>query len=407
MLANFDSKFSGSAKAMKRSAIREILKLIQKPGMISFAGGLPSPESFPVKEIKEITSFILENQGAEALQYGTTEGDSLLREMIIKRHREQGLDISPENLAISTGSQQALDLLGKIFLDPGDYVICGLPSYLGGITAFNIYGAKLKGIPFDEKGMHPGMLEEAVTQITALGKKIKFIYLIPDFQNPAGITMPESRRTEILEIADRFDIIIIEDSPYREIRFEGKSQKLVYELDRSGRVITLFTFSKIFAPGMRLGWMIGHHDIVDKFIMAKQSADVCSPVLPQKIVAEYIRRGLLDKNLGKTVDMYRRRKDFMLECFSRYMPEGVSWTKPEGGLFLFVTLPKNLNADEVFKKAIENNVAFVKGSVFFCDDTGKNTMRINFSYSGEDLIDEGIKRLAMVITEMLREAPAS
>jgi len=406
MLANFDNKFSGSAKAMKRSAIREILKLIQKPGMISFAGGLPSPESFPVKEIKEITSFILENQGAEALQYGTTEGDSLLREMIIKRHREQGLDISPENLAISTGSQQALDLLGKIFLDPGDYVICGLPSYLGGIMAFNIYGAELKGIPFDEKGMHPGMLEEAITQITALGKKIKFIYLIPDFQNPSGITMPESRRTEILEIADRFDIIIIEDSPYREIRFEGKSQKLLYELDSSGRVITLFTFSKILAPGMRLGWMIGHHDIIDKFIMAKQSADVCSPVLPQKIVAEYIRRGLLDKNLGKTVEMYRRRKDIMLECFSRYMPEGVSWTKPEGGLFLFVTLPKNLNADEVFNKAIENNVAFVKGSLFFCNDTGKNTMRINFSYSGEDLINEGIKRLAMVITEMLREAPA-
>lgn len=401
MLKTIDDKFSRAAKAMKRSAIREILKLLNKPQMISFAGGLPSPESFPVQEVKDITSYILDTQGAQALQYGTTEGDSDLREMLIERHRSQGLEIKPENLAISTGSQQALDILGKIMIDPGDYIICGLPSYLGGISAFNVYGAKMKGISFDDKGMKADELEEAVARLVQLGKKIKFIYIIPDFQNPAGITMPESRRMEILEIADKYNLLIIEDSPYREIRFEGEHQKLMYELDSSGRVITLFTFSKIFAPGFRLAWLIGHEVLIDKFIMAKQSADICSPVLVQKIAAEYIRRGLLDKNLVSTIELYRKRRDKMLESFDRFMPSQISWTHPEGGLFLFVTLPEEMNADEVFLKAVENNVAFVKGSVFYCNDTGKNTLRMNFSYANEEQIEVGIKRLSEVIKQML------
>ena len=403
MLPGINDKFSESARTMKRSAIREILKLIQKPEMISFAGGLPSPLSFPVEEVKEITAHILDSQGAEALQYGTTEGDPLLREMILERHAAQGLNANPENLAISTGSQQALDILGKIFIDPGDYVICGLPSYLGGITAFNVYGAKMKGIPFDEKGMRTDMLEEAVQRLTDLGKKIKFIYIIPDFQNPAGITMPEERRLEILSVAEKYDLLVLEDSPYRDIRFEGTPQKMVYQLDKSGRVITLCTFSKIFAPGFRVAWLLGHRDIIDKFIMAKQSADICSPVLLQKIIAEYMQRGLLDRNMEKTIALYRRRRDLMLKCFEKYMPAGVSWTRPEGGLFLFITLPENINADDVFTRAVNNNVAFVRGSVFYCNDTGKNTMRINFSYSSDELIEEGIKRLASVISGMISE----
>lgn len=401
MIQTIEDKFSRAAKAMKRSAIREILKLLNKPEMISFAGGLPSPDSFPVEEVKEITGYILDTQGAQALQYGTTEGDSELRKMLIERHSRQGLEIKPGNLAISTGSQQALDILGKIMIDPGDYIICGLPSYLGGISAFNVYGAKMKGISFDEKGMKADELEEAVARLLELGKKVKFIYIIPDFQNPAGITMPESRRREILEIAEKYNLLIIEDSPYREIRFEGEHQKLVYELDNSGRVITLFTFSKIFAPGFRIAWLIGHEELIDKFIMAKQSADICSPVIVQKIAAEYIKRGLLDKNLVTTIELYRKRRDKMLDSFEKHMPAEVSWTHPEGGLFLFLTLPERMNADEVFVKAVENNVAFVKGSVFYCNDTGKNTLRMNFSYANEDQIEEGIKRLSRVIKQML------
>lgn len=403
MLQNINNKFSASALTMKRSAIREILKLTQKPEMISFAGGLPSPDTFPVEEVKEITNYVMDTQGAEALQYGTTEGDPLLREMILKRHASQGLVTGPENLAISTGAQQALDILGKIFIDPGDYIICELPSYLGGITAFNVYGAKMKGIPFDEKGMRPDLLEEALQRLTDLGKRIKFIYTIPDFQNPTGITMPEERRLEILNVADKYDLLVIEDSPYRDIRFEGTPQKTMYQLDKTGRVITLCSFSKILAPGFRVAWLLGHKDIIDKFIMAKQSADICSPVILQKIIAEYMQRGLLDKNMEKTIDLYSGRKELMLEYFEKYMPEGVSWTRPEGGLFLFITLPETINADEAFTRAIKNNVAFVKGSVFYCSDIGKNTMRINFSYSPEHLIEEGIKRLATVISGIIAE----
>lgn len=397
MLNNIDEKFSRSAKSMKRSAIREILKLLQNPDMISFAGGLPSPDSFPVEEVKAITSYILDNEGASALQYGTTEGDPALREMIIKRHHQQGMLIDQENLAISTGAQQALDILSKIFIDPGDYVICGLPSYLGGINSFNVYGARLKGIPFDDSGMRSDKLEESIISLLGSGNKIKFIYLIPDFQNPAGITMPESRRAEILAIAKKYELLIIEDSPYRDIRFEGEAQRMIYEMDSDGRVISLFTFSKIFAPGFRIAWLTGHPEIINKFIMAKQSADICSPVLVQKIAAEYMKRGLLDKNLQKTIKLYRKRRDHMLSCFDKYMPEGVRWTIPEGGLFLFLTLPDNINTDDVFKVAVKNNVAFVKGSAFFCNNTGYNTMRINFSYSDIDDTTEGIKRLSEVI----------
>lgn len=404
MSVKINDKLSRSAKSMKRSAIREILKLLQNPEMISFAGGLPAPASFPVDEVKEITSSILETQGPAALQYGTTEGDPDLREMIIKRHNEQGLKTGHENLAISTGSQQALDILAKIFIDPGDYVVCGLPSYLGGLSAFGIYGAELKGIPFDDKGMRADELEKALTELEKEQKKVKFIYIIPDFQNPAGITMPESRRKEILEIASKHDMLVMEDSPYRDIRFEGEPQKLMYEMDTEGRVITLFTFSKILAPGFRIAWLLANPEIIDKFIMAKQSADICSPVLVQKIIAEYMKRGLLEKNLVNTINLYKSRRDHMLSSLERYMPEGLEWTKPEGGLFLFLTLPENINADDLLISAVKKNVAFVKGSVFYCNDCGKNTMRINFSYCDTETITTGIKRLAEVIREFINNS---
>ncbi|MBS0011924.1 MAG: PLP-dependent aminotransferase family protein [Bacteroidales bacterium] len=402
MLPDINGKLSRAAKSMKRSAIREILKLLQNPEMISFAGGLPAPESFPVDEVREITSMILETQGKSALQYGTTEGDPFLREMILKRHKAQGLTAGQENLAISTGSQQALDILGKLLIDPGDHVICGLPSYLGGLSAFNIYGAKMEGIPFDDRGMRVDELEKTMKQLVKDKKKPKFIYVIPDFQNPAGITMPDSRRTEILKIASEYDLLVVEDSPYRDLRFEGKAQTLMYSLDTEGRVITLFTFSKIFAPGFRIAWLLGNPEIINKFFMAKQSADLCSPVLVQKIIAEYMSRGLLEKNLVNTISLYKSRRDHMLSCFEKYMPEGVTWTKPEGGLFLFIRLPENADADEIFKLAVENNVAFVRGSVFYCNDCGKNTMRINFSYCDTDTITKGVKRLAGVINDYMQ-----
>jgi 2-aminoadipate transaminase len=392
---------SASGKGMKRSAIREILKVLQKPGMISFAGGLPAPETFPVDDLREIVIEVLDKSGAEALQYGTTEGDAGLRKALVERHNKQGLHIGIDNLIITTGSQQALDLIARIFIDRGDYVLCGLPSYLGGINAFTAYGVKLKGISLDSDGMKPDELEETIVHLRELGRKIKFIYLIPDFQNPAGITLPEQRRIKIIEIAEKYDLLIVEDSPYREVRFRGEPQRMIYELDSTGRVITLCTFSKILSPGFRVGWVIGHPEILDKISMAKQTADLCTSSFAQKIIALYIEKGLLDKNLKKTIALYCQRRDFMIKCFHNYMPENVTWTEPEGGLFLFVTLPKHIDADDVFRKAIERNVAFVSGSSFFCNDSGRNTMRINFSYSNPAEIEEGVKRLSAVIREEL------
>ncbi len=403
MISDLEGTFSMVARNMKKSEIRELLKLTQKPGLISFAGGLPSPDSFPIEELKEICNEILEKDGAAALQYSTTEGDTLLREQLIKRYRSYGLDIGLENLVITTASQQGLDLLGKIFIDPGDPIICGLPSYLGGISAFAAYGARMIGIPFDEHGMRSDELRRVLSEMKNEGKKPKFIYIIPDFQNPAGITMPEFRRKEIISLAHEYDVLIIEDSPYREIRFEGEHQPMIYGLDGKGQVITLGTFSKTFVPGFRIGWVIAHADIIDKFVMAKQSADLCTPTFVQKIAARYLEKGLFEKNLKKIIASYREKRDLMLESFRKYMPEGVSWTEPEGGLFLFLTLPPHLDAQKLFLKAVEKNVAFVIGSVFHCNETGKNTMRINFSYVSKEQNVEGVKRLAGVIREALGE----
>ena len=399
MADTFERFFSDASQLMKKSAIREILKLTQRPDMISFAGGLPSPDSFPIEDIKRVTAEVLEQEGKAALQYGTTEGDIKLRTLLAERHMKDGLNLSPENIIITTGSQQALDLCGKIFINRGDVVICGLPSYLGGLNAFSNYGAVLKGIQLDDHGMRPDLLEKTITSLKKEGKTIKFIYIIPDFQNPTGVTLPLARRLEIIRIAERHDLIIVEDSPYRDVRFAGSPEPLMSSLDTHGRVLTLNTFSKILAPGFRLAWVTGHREIIDKMVTAKQAADLCTPPFVQKITARYIEQGLLDINLRKTIELYRRRRDYMLKCFREQMPEGVKWTEPDGGLFLFVTLPPAMDAARLLEKAIRKNVAFVCGSVFYCNNEGHNTMRINFSFADEKDTCEGIRRLAEVIRE--------
>ena len=399
MAETFDRFFSVSSQQMKKSAIREILKLTQKPEMISFAGGLPSPDSFPIDDIKKITSEVLEQDGPAALQYGTTDGDNKLRSLLAERHKKDGLSLALNNIVITTGSQQAIDLAGKIFINPGDVVICGLPSYLGGLNAFTVYGARLKGIPLDDQGMRPDLLEKAIIKLKEEGSIIKFLYIIPDFQNPTGVTMPRSRRLEIIRMAERYDFLIVEDSPYRDVRFEGTPQPLMASLDTSGRVITLNTFSKILAPGFRLAWVIGHPVLIDKIVTAKQSADLCSPAFVQKITARYMEKGLLDVNLKKTIALYRERRDHMLRCLREFMPEGVKWTEPEGGLFLFVTLPPSMDAAKLLERAIKQNVAFVCGSVFYCNNEGQNTMRLNFSFAGPEDTCKGVTRLADAIRE--------
>ena len=401
MISDLNSVFSTTAKGMKRSAIRELLKLTQRCDIISFAGGLPSPESFPIEQLKEISCEVLDTEGPQALQYGATEGDNKLREILVERYRKDGLNINVNNLIITTASQQALDLIPKIFINPGDKIICGLPSYLGGISAFSTYGAKLVGIKLDEKGMRSDLLEQELAQMKANGEKPKFIYIIPDFQNPAGITMPESRRLEIIDIAHKYDVLIVEDSPYRELRFNGQPQRTIFELEGTGQVILLGTMSKIFVPGFRIGWVVAHEDIIDKLVMAKQSTDLCTSSFVQKIAAKYFEKGYFDENLHKIIDSYRIKRDAMLEALRKYMPEGVRWTEPEGGLFLFITLPEHMDSEDLFKIAIDEKVAFVLGKVFHCDGSGKNTMRLNFSFMSKELPYEGIKRLADAIRRIM------
>lgn len=400
MSVQIEKLLSKNMAAAKRSAIREILKLTQKPDIISFAGGLPAEASFPVEDIRICMNEVLTNNGTKALQYGTTEGCVELREELVKHYNAQGLNINVNNIMITTASQQGLDLTGKIFLNPSDKVIVGLPSYLGGLSAFRSYGGEMVGIKFDNDGMNPAALEKKLEELKAANDLPKFIYLIPDFQNPAGITYPESRREELLGIAEKYDVLVVEDSPYRELRFDGKEQKMMYELDKSGRVIVLGTFSKTLAPGFRLGWVIASEEIIEKYITAKQATDLCTPAILQMAAATYMKKGLLKKNLEKTIDMYRVKRDLMLECFRKYMPEGVTWTEPEGGLFLFINLPENMNAEELFHVAIENKVAFVIGQVFHCDGSGTNTMRMNFSFPTHEQIEEGVKRLANAIRSM-------
>jgi 2-aminoadipate transaminase len=399
MISDLEQIYSTNIKGMKKSAIRELLKLTQRPEIISFAGGLPAPETFPIEQLKEITNEVLENDGSAALQYGATEGVTELRQILVDRYTKEGLNLKLGNLVITTSSQQGLDLLAKIFVNRGDKVICGLPSYLGGLGAFNSYGAEMVGVKFDDKGMRADILEEKLAELKSQGIKPKFIYTIPDFQNPAGITMPESRRLEIIEIAKKYDILIVEDSPYREIRFEGKAQKTIFELDNSGHVILLGTFSKIFVPGFRIGWVVANEQIIDKFVTAKQSTDLCTPTLNQKIVHKYIEKGYFDENLKGIIKQYHDKRENMLKAFREYMPEGVKWTEPEGGLFLFLTLPNQMDAERLFQKALDNNVAFVLGTVFHCDGSGKDTMRINFSYMPKDKTTEGVKRLAKAIKD--------
>jgi len=384
---------------MKRSEIRELLKVTRQPDIISFAGGLPGPETFPVADFEDISCKILREKGAVALQYGPTEGEKPLREEVAKYLAREKSNINAENILITAGSQQGLDMIAKIFLDPNDIAIVELPTYIGGIQAFRAYRAKMIGIAQDDHGMKMDQLEAALKKLADRRKKPKFIYVVPDFQNPSGVTMSLERRKRLLELARQYEVPIIEDSPYKDLRYKGNSILAIYSLDKENYVIVLGTFSKLLCPGLRLAWIMAPSEWMDRMIVAKQSMDLCCPSYTQLLVAEYMKQGLLQAQIEKIRKIYGRKLEFMLESLAKYMPKGVEWSKPEGGLFLWIKLPKRMSANELFPKAIKNKVAYVVGSAFHCNDKGQNTMRINFSYSTEQQIDQGIQRLANMIKE--------
>ncbi len=392
----------------KASVIRELLKITNKPEIISFAGGLPDPETFPAEALTDITADVLKKNSRMALQYGPTEGLPELKEQIIRFLREQeGIIAKPENLLITTASQQALDIVGKTFIDPSDPIIVERPSYLGGLQVFNSYGCKMIGVGMDDDGVIVDKLEKKLKQLQNEEEHYKFIYLVPDFQNPSGVTLSEERRDKIIRFSEIYNVFIVEDSPYRQIRFEGKAPPMLYKLGgESGNVISLFTFSKTLCPGFRLGFILGDEAVIKKMATLKQTLDLCTSSFNQLVAAEFLKRGLFLPHIDQTKKRYKKKKDVMLEALKRYMPEDedVSWTKPEGGLFLWLRLPEYMNADELFYEAIKENVAYVIGSAFHCDNSGQNTMRLNFSYPTEAQIDEGMKRLGRVIKANIKQA---
>jgi len=405
MQTPWDHRFAQRTQRMGGSAIRELLKLTEQPDIISFGGGLPAPEVFPVEEFRAACDRVLIEKGAQALQYGTTEGYLPLREMIVRYSTRFGIEITPENILITSGSQQALDLLGKILINPGDHILVESPTYLGALQAWASYGAEYITVPMDEHGMMTDHLEEA------LRSGPKFIYVLPNFQNPTGVTLSLERRKRIIELADRYGVPIVEDDPYCQLRFEGEHIPSIVELDGqmrasgehcyAGNVIYLSTFSKTLAPGLRMAWVVAPPGVIRKLVHAKQGADLHTSTFNQLVAFEVARDGFLDRHIHIIRETYGHRRNVMLGAMDAYFPPGVEWTHPDGGLFLWGVLPEHLNAAEVLKDAIEQKVAFVPGAAFFPTGGGHNTMRLNFSNATPERIQEGISRLGKVLHQKM------
>jgi 2-aminoadipate transaminase len=405
------SRYARRTMGIKSSAIRELLKLTQNPEVISFAGGLPASELFPIERFQEACRNVLEQKAALALQYGETEGYLPLREMIARHTSRYGIKAQAENVLITSGSQQALDLIGKLLVNAGDRILVEAPTYLGALQAFNVYEAEYVSVPCDEDGLRTDLLE------AALRSGPKFMYVLPNFQNPGGTTLSLDRRRSLVLIADKFGTPIIEDDPYGQLRYEGEHLSPLVVLDREnqtsdsaftlGNVIYLSSFSKTLAPGLRLGWIVAPPAVIAKLVQLKQGADLHTSTFAQIVAYEVARGNFLDEHVKRIRIVYRERRDVMLEALAQYFPSEVSWTRPKGGLFLWVTLPKALDANELFKEALRQNVAFVSGDSFFAPNgqsqEGRRHLRLNFSNARPEQIREGIRRLSVAVKMHLQQ----
>ena len=378
---DYKKYFSADTESFMRSPVREIFRKVDLSQIYSFAGGYPSAETFPLETIKSLSAKVLEKYGAKALQYGATQGVPELREAISKRY-----GVPVENIQITTSSQQGIDVCSRVLVDPGDVILTTNPTYLGALQSFKSYRAEVVGIEN----------EQQIAGLLAEGKKIKFFYAIPDFQNPSGQTMTLAQRSGLVELARKYDFLIVEDSPYRELRYEGSPVPTIYSLAPE-RTLHLGSFSKIMAPGFRLGWIIGDPALLDMIYVCKQALDLCPPIMDQYMAAEFMAGGELDKNLAHTIELYRGKRDHLLGLLQKYMPAGVTWTHPEGGLFLFVTLPKGYDTVAFYDRALAAGVAYVAGSFFYVDGSHRNTMRLNFSFLDTERMEPGIKLLASLL----------
>jgi len=391
--------------SLKPSAIREIFKYSGDPSFISFAGGYPDPDVFPVEELKEVSVEALDKYAKKALQYSATEGVPELRQYLVKfmEEEENVKGLGEENIIITTASQQSLFLVGLVLIDPGDVVMVEAPTYLGALSAFDPFEPDYVSVPTDDDGIIPEKLEEMVIDLKKKGKKVKFLYVIPTFQNPAGYTLSLERRKRIVEIAEEQDFLIVEDDPYSYLVYEGERPPCVKSFDNSDHVIYLSTFSKTFVPGFRLGWIVAHKDIIRRIAISKQAADLCTGAYMQYITYLYMQKGHFMKHIEAMRDIYKVKHAAMLEALDKYMSDipGVYWSKPKGGFFVWLVLPETVDCDQLFDKAIEHKVVYVRGSAFFADGQGENTARLNFSQPKVEDIDKGIKILADVIKETM------
>ena len=391
-------RFAERMNEMRASEIRELLKLTQRPEVISFAGGLPAPESFPVEELAEVTTRVLRESGAQALQYSPTEGFPPLRRWVAEHMNATfATDVSPDEVLITSGSQQGLDLSGKLFLDEGDVVLCESPTYIGAISALRCFRPRFVEVPTDDDGMIP----EALDELLAREERARLVYVIPDFQNPTGRTWSLGRRHAFMEVVRRHRIPVVEDCPYGEVRYEGVPLPPLKALDADGLVVFLGTFSKIFCPGMRIGWLAAERSLVERYVLVKQGADLQTATLAQMQLAAYVEAYDIDRNVERARAIYRPRRDAMIRALEREMPPGVRFTRPAGGLFLWVELPERLNAREVLEACLARDVAFVPGGSFFPNGGHENTFRLNFSNMPETRIDEGVRRMGAVLRELI------
>ena len=388
----YEEKFSEDVGSFFRSPVREIFKRVDLNSIYSFAGGYPSAETFPLEEIRQTMSEVIDKYAGKAFQYGATQGVPELREAVAER-----CGVPVERVQITSSSQQGIDVCTRVLVDPGDVILTSSPSYLGALQSFRSYRADIRGVAHDaDTDAFRDEYERVIAQVEAEGKKIKFLYMIPDFQNPSGESLTLQERRMLVSLAQKHDFLIVEDSPYRELRYEGEPIPTMYSLDPD-RVIHLGSFSKIFAPGFRLGWAIAHPDILDKIYVCKQSLDLCPPIFDQYVAAEFLKSGRLDANLKKSIELYRSKRDLLLSQLEEHMPEGITWTHPEGGLFLFLTMPEGFDAVRFYDRALDAGVAYVAGEFFHPDGSGKNTMRMNFSFMSPQKIKEGVELLARLL----------
>ena len=389
---NYNEKFSEDVGSFFRSPVREIFKRVDLNAIYSFAGGYPSADTFPLEAIQQTIAEVIAKYGAKAFQYGATQGVPELRDAVAKRY-----GVPVERVQITSSSQQGIDVCTRVLVNPGDVILTSSPSYLGALQSFRSYRADVRGVAHNENiEEFQAAYEQMIAQVSEEGKKIKFLYMIPDFQNPSGESLTLEERKMLVALADKYDFLIVEDSPYRELRYEGEHIPTMYSLSPD-HVIHLGSFSKIFAPGFRLGWAIAHPDILDKIYVCKQSLDLCPPILDQYVAAEFLSSGRLDENLKKSVALYKGKRDLLLSLLNEHMPQGVKWTHPEGGLFLFLTMPEGFEAVKFYDKSLDAGVAYVAGEFFHPDGSGKNTMRLNFSFMTEEKIRAGVKLLAELL----------